>query len=45
MNDTSKFWEDLKSGHFVSLVKESSRGQETDDADRNRHDQHQREAS
>jgi DNA repair protein RadC len=26
MNDTSKFWEDLKSGHFVSLVKESSKG-------------------
>ncbi len=27
MNNPSTFWEDLKSGHFVSLVKESSQGQ------------------
>jgi DNA repair protein RadC len=27
MNNSSTFWEDLKSGHFVSMVKESSKGQ------------------
>ena len=27
MNNSSTFWEDLKSGHFVSMVKESSQGQ------------------
>ena len=27
MNETLQFWEDLKSGSFVSMVKESSRGQ------------------
>ena len=27
MNDTIKFWKDLKSGRFVSMVKESARGQ------------------
>jgi DNA repair protein RadC len=26
MNDRSQFWEDLKSGRFVSMVKESSKG-------------------
>jgi DNA repair protein RadC len=26
MNDTIKFWQDLKSGHFVSLVKEAAKG-------------------
>ena len=26
MNDTSQFWEDLKSGRFASMVKESSKG-------------------
>ena len=26
MNDKSQFWEDLKSGRFVSMVKESSKG-------------------
>ena len=26
MNDKSQFWEDLKSGRFVSMVKESARG-------------------
>jgi len=26
MNDTIKFWEDLKSGKFVSMVKEASKG-------------------
>ena len=27
MNNSSTFWKDLKSGHFVSMVKESSQGQ------------------
>jgi len=27
MNNPSTFWEDLKSGHFVSMVKETSQGQ------------------
>jgi len=27
MNNPSTFWEDLKSGHFVSMVKEASQGQ------------------
>ncbi len=27
MNNQSTFWEDLKSGHFVSMVKEKSQGQ------------------
>ena len=27
MNNSSTFWNDLKSGHFVSMVKESSQGQ------------------
>ena len=27
MNNQSTFWKDLKSGHFVSMVKESSKGQ------------------
>ena len=27
MNNSKTFWEDLKSGHFVSMVKESSKGQ------------------
>ena len=27
MNDKLKFWQDLKSGRFVSMVKESSKGQ------------------
>ena len=27
MNDNSKFWEDLKSGRFASMVKESCKGQ------------------
>jgi DNA repair protein RadC len=27
MNDKSQFWEDLKSGRFVSMVKESAKGQ------------------
>ena len=26
MNDTIKFWQDLKSGHFVSMVKEAAKG-------------------
>lgn len=26
-NQTSQFWNDLKSGHFASMVKESSKGQ------------------
>ena len=26
MNDSLQFWEDLKSGRFVSMVKESSKG-------------------
>ena len=25
-NETSRFWEDLKSGHFTSMIKESSKG-------------------
>ncbi len=28
MNDKSQFWEDLKSGRFVSMVKESAKGQQ-----------------
>jgi DNA repair protein RadC len=32
MNDETKFWEDLKSGHFVSMVKESSVGKHIYDA-------------
>jgi DNA repair protein RadC len=27
MNDSSNFWEDLKSGRFASMVRESSKGQ------------------
>ena len=27
MNNSSTFWKDLKSGHFVSMVKEASQGQ------------------
>ena len=27
MNNSSTFWQDLKSGHFVSMVKEASQGQ------------------
>jgi len=27
MDNSSTFWEDLKSGHFISMVKESSQGQ------------------
>jgi len=27
MNEESRFWKDLKSGHFASMVKESSKGQ------------------
>ena len=27
MNNSKTFWKDLKSGHFVSMVKESSQGQ------------------
>jgi DNA repair protein RadC len=27
MNNSSAFWKDLKSGHFVSMVKEASQGQ------------------
>jgi DNA repair protein RadC len=27
MNNLSTFWEDLKSGRFVSMVKETSQGQ------------------
>ena len=27
MNDTIQFWQDLKSGRFVSMVKESAKGQ------------------
>jgi len=27
MNDKLQFWQDLKSGHFVSMVKESAKGQ------------------
>ena len=27
MNDTLQFWQDLKSGHFVSMVKEAAKGQ------------------
>ena len=27
MNQSKSFWEDLKSGHFVSMVKEASQGQ------------------
>jgi len=27
MNNSKTFWKDLKSGHFVSMVKEASRGQ------------------
>ena len=27
MNDTLQFWQDLKSGRFVSMVKESAKGQ------------------
>jgi DNA repair protein RadC len=27
MNNSTTFWKDLKSGHFVSMVKESSQGQ------------------
>ena len=27
MDNSSTFWEDLKSGHFVSMVKETSQGQ------------------
>jgi len=26
MNDTLQFWQDLKSGHFVSMVKEAAKG-------------------
>ena len=28
MNDSLQFWQDLKSGRFVSMVKESSKGQQ-----------------
>jgi len=27
MNNPSTFWKDLKSGHFISMVKEASQGQ------------------
>ena len=27
MNNSKTFWKDLKSGHFVSMVKEASQGQ------------------
>jgi len=32
MNNPSTFWQDLKSGHFVSMVKEASQGQTLSDS-------------